>query len=460
MSAHELPFNVDAEQAVLGGLMLAPSALAKISDWLDEQAFFRRDDQLIYRAVCALSAKGDPVDAVTLADWFDDNDLGDLIGGPAYLIELANMTPSAANIVAYAEIVAEKAKLRSAVTAGESLVQAALAPGAEAGLVLAQAAHELAQLQASEQRGGLEPVRPIMKQWFHSLKERYEGGGKASGLPTPWHDLNKVIRGLQEGELTILAGRPNMGKSVLGLQIAIFCALRGIRTALFSLEMTHQQVMDRAVACVGGVDFEWLKSPDSASEEQWPRVTNAMTQIYEAPLLIDETPGLSAAQLEARVRRAHLQAPLGLIVIDHIHEMQIEGENENLEHARNARAIKRIAKSVGCASLALAQLNRKVEDRQDKRPRMSDLRGSGGLEEVADLILFAHREDYYDPGTHLKGLLEVMVAKGRDVKTGSSVHLLNRFDQMRAEDYDGFLPEPPEPVTKKSGWGRKARNDD
>lgn len=463
MSSRELPFNVEAEQAVLGGLMLAPDSLAKVGDWLDEGAFFRRDHQMIYRAIREMADKS-AVDAVTLSEWFDANALGDLIGGAAYLIELANMTPSAANIVAYAEIVAEKARLRSAVELGERLAGAALAVGADSRMVMSEAAHELAHLQADKQRGGLEAIRPVLKEWFQDLSARFDGGGAPSGLLTPWDDLNDAIGSMQPGSAIVLAGRPNMGKSIIGGQIGTHAATAlKRRTGIFSLEMTRNQFIGRSVACIGRIDYRWLQRPDSSNEEAWPRLTNAMAILNEAPLMIDETPSLSIEQVMARARRAHMQAPLDLIVVDHLHEMQIDADNENSEHARNVRQLKALGKEFGCPVLILAQLNRKVEDRPDKRPRMSDLRGSGGIEEAADLILFIYRDEYYNPESPDRGIVEISVAKGRDVQTGRVIKLLNRYDQMRAENYDPLLHEPYVPAEtkpQKSGWGRRRSNDD
>lgn len=459
-SPRDLPFNVEAEQAVLGGLMLAPDALAKIGDWLDETAFFRRDHQMIYRAIRELADKG-PIDPVTLSDWFELNGLGDLIGGAAYLIELANGTPSAANIDAYANIVAEKGRLRHAIMIGERLKGAALAPGAESRVVLAEAAHELAQLQVDTQRGALEPVRPMLVEWFQGLTERYNNGGARKGLPTPWVDLNRAIGAMEPGQLIILAARPSMGKTVLALQVALFTALRGIRTGYFSLEMTRQQLLDRAVACVGQVSYKWVKEPDQSSDEPWPRVTNAMALLRDAPLLIDETPSLSLAQVGARAQRAHMQAPLGLAVVDHLHEMFIDGEREDLEHGKNVRGLKALGKKLGCPMLVLAQLNRKLEERANKRPTMPDLRGSGAIEECGDLILFGYRDEYYNPESPDKGLVELIVGKGRDVEKGTVIKLISKFDQMRADDYDPLMHEPYIPATSNTqmsgGWRRKGQ---
>lgn len=451
------PHAIDAERAVIGALMLAPAAIAKIADWLGEADFFRRDHQMIYRAISDLAGSGAPCDAVTLGDWFDNSGLGDLVGGPSYLVELSNNTPSAANIVGYAEIVLEKARLRRAIEAGTALASAACERGAESSLVVTEAMHTLSQMQSTQQRGGLKAAKPMLQSWFADLSQRYSRGDVVIGLPTPWPELNKITHGLQAGELVVIAARPNMGKSVMGGQIAYHCAINGIRTAVFSLEMTEQQVMRRAVAALGGISHDWLMAPDQ-DESPWPRVTNAMQQLVEAPLLVDDTPALSIEQLQARARRAHLQAPIGLLVVDHLHEMKVDPRHEASDIGRNAQGLKALGKEFGCPVVALAQLNRSVAGRTDKRPTMTDLRSSGEIEQKADVIIFLHREDYYDPNTHLKGIVEAEIGKGRDVKTGAKVYLANRYDQMRLDDYNDFLPADPAAETKRHGGFRRGGN--
>lgn len=455
------PHAIDAEQAVLGGLMLAPGALAKIADWLAEDDFYRRDHRLIFRAITELSNRpGTLCDAVTMGDWFDANGLSEMIGGSSYLIELANNTASAANIVAYAEIVAEKSRLRRAIDVGTTLAESAWTRGAESGLVAADAMQAIAKLQATQQRGGLKAAKPMLRSWFQDLTERYNRGDAVMGMPTPWHQLDELTHGFQPGELVVIAARPNMGKSVMAGQLAAAAAIRGTRTALFSLEMTEKQVMRRAVACFGRIDHTWLMRPRD-DETAWQRVSTAVAMLNDAPLLVDDTPALTLVQLQARARRAHLQAPLGLIVVDHLHEMPVDDPKQEASGiGRNAQGLKALGKEFGCPVVVLAQLNRGLASRTDKRPAMSDLRSSGEIEQKADVILFLHREDYYDPKTHLRGLVEVIIGKGRDIPTGERIYLANRYDQMRLDDHEGLLPEPdpdPEPQAKRSGGFRARR---
>ncbi len=438
------PHDLVAEQAVLGGLMLSPESLSKVSDWLKESDFFRKDHRLIFRAVSELKRRGAPCDAVTLGDWFEANDLAQIIGGSSYLIELANATPSAANIVAYAEIVVEKSKLRALMATGNKMVAAASAKGAESQQVIGTAAHELAQMQASKLRGALEPVKEAMKCTQVELMARYLRGPGLLGQPWPWQGLNDCTKGLRDGVLYVVGARPSMGKSIFGLQVAVLTALRGNHVAFFSVEMGTQECMARAVACVAEIPHDWVENPakeDEDSEIFWARLADATQLIIDSPLQMDETPGITIDQMMARARRAHMQKPLRLVVVDHMHDMGIDPKREvRHEYGRIAQGAKTLAKELMCPVILLAQLNRSIAGRADKHPTMTDLRESGEIEQKADVILFLHREDYYDRDTHLQGVVEVIPAKGRNIRTGKPIALRNIFSQMRIADWEGTLP--------------------
>lgn len=445
------PHDIAAEQAVLGALMLAPESLAKISDWLAESDFYRADHRLIFRAVTALIGRGAPVDTVTMMDWFEANDLGELIGGAGYLIELNSATASAARIVAYAEIVSEKSRLRAAISAGTNLVESAWKRGADAEQVIGTATHELAQMHASKLRGGLEPTKVGMRRMQSELMERYKRGPALLGQPWPWQDLNHCTKGLRDGVLYIVGARPSMGKSIFGLQVALNNAMNGNNTAFFSVEMGADECMARAVACIGEIPHEWVESPndkDMDADFYWSRLSTATQRIIEAPLLIDETPAITRVQLMARARRAHMQKPLRLIVVDHMHDMAIDPKQARFEYGQIAQDGKTLAKEFKCPVILLAQLNRQSANRNDRHPNMTDLRESGEIEQKGDVILFLHREDYYDKNTHMKGIVEVIPAKGRNIKTGETILLKNIFSEMRMGDWLDGWPETPKPEGK------------
>lgn len=450
------PHDIAAEQAVLGALMLAPESLTKISDWIAEADFYRGDHRLIWRAITGLIERDSPVETLTLMDWFDANGLAESIGGSGYLIELNNATASAANIVAYAEIVVEKSRLRSVIGAGMRLTEGAWSRGADSQQIIATAAHELAQMHASKLRGGLEPAVVGMRRMQADLMERYQRGPALLGQPWPWAELNRCTKGLRDGELYVVGARPNMGKSVFALQAALHVALAGSRVAYFSVEMTADQCMARAVSCIGEIAHDWVENPaqdDIDAEFWWSKLNTATSQIIESPLLIDDTPAISIDQLMARARREHLKKPIRLVVVDHMHDMQLDPAREvRHEYGRITQGAKTLAKEFRCPVILLAQLNRASANRSDKRPTMTDLRESGEIEQKADVILFLHREDYHDPKTHLKGLVEVIVAKGRSIRTGGTIDLQNVFSEMRLADWDG-----PRPVPSESDYKPKPR---
>lgn len=450
MDSVRIPPNaVDAEQAVLGGLMLDPKALPRVAAILAEADFYRRDHQLIYRAILELAERRKPHDAVTLGDWFEANGLAEQIGGPGYLIELANTTPSAANIGAYAEIVRDKAMLRRLIEAGTGIVNDAFQPdGREVDEVLAEAAARIASVAPTAgARAGARDPKAAMKAWFEALQLRAEAPGRLVGLPTPWQRLNAITRGLRPGRLYVLAGRPSMGKSVLGIQLATFTACRGDRAALFSLEMTDEEVRERCVSLLQDVPQDWLTKPDD-DDAQWSRVTRAVATLVQAPLYVDDAAGLTADQIAYRALGMHLDAPLKLVVVDHLHELRIDPDRAVDSYGDACRRLKALAKEIDAPVLLIAQLNR-AAGVHVRRPTLTDLRASGRIEEVADGVLFIHRDDYYAAQegreSDRPGVIELIVAKGRGFRAGDTVYLRNRYDVARADDWDGPLPRPPEP---------------
>lgn len=448
------PHSIDAECAVLGGLMLSPESLPKVSDWLTESDFYRKDHRLVFRAVVTLIARGSPVDPVTMADWFESAGLSEHVG-LTYLINLADSTPSAANIVAYGEIVAEKSRLRAAIEAGVMLMEAAWAKGADSQQVLATAAHELSQMQVSKLRGGLESVKVGMRKMQTELMARYQQGQQLLGQPWPYKELNERTKGLRDSLVYIVAARPSMGKSVMGLQVAVNNALAGNHTALFSVEMSDEECMFRAVSCVGEVPHDWVESPNDSDPDAdmwWPRTTEAMQRITDAPLLIDATPAISIVQLMARARRVHLQKPLRLIVVDHMHDMKIDPKLARFEYGEIVQGGKTLAKEFKCPVIILAQLNRNLAARADKKPTLTDLREAGEIEQKADVVLLLHRDDYYDSESEMKGVVEVIMAKGRNIRTGEPVLLQNNFAMMRMDDWVG-----PRPVKSQSTFKPKSK---
>lgn len=441
------PQDVRAEQSVLGGLMLRAEAWPLVADLLVEDDFYRQDHALIWRAIKALAERKRPYDAVTLGDFLESKGFGEQVGRGAYLVELASTTPSAANIAAYAEIVGEKSRLRKMIELGTGLVNDGFQPeGREFAELLSDAQARMIELQPA-QRGGLRPVSESLPAWFERFCERYETGSQLTGLPTPWTGFNAVTHGLQPATLYLVAARPNMGKSVMGLNLSLFTALRGKTVGLFSLEMSEDDCHNRNVASLGKIPHDWIAAPTKDADENYhARMTAAIRDMRGMPLYIDDTPSLTVRQFEARARRMHQKHPIDLLVIDHIHDFKIDPKLARFELGAIAQVAKALAKEWHIPVVALAQLNRNVTGRADRRPTLGDLRESGELEQKGDVIAFLHREDYYDTPdrkTHLQGVVELHIAKGRNIRSGDRINLRQRFDEMRIDDWEGPFPQAP-----------------
>ena len=446
-----LPHNIDAERAVLGGLMLDANRIHDVSDWLTSGDFYRRDHALIFQAITEQAAKGQPVDPVTLADWFAGVELGQHVGGLAYLVDLAQTTPSAANVTAYAEIVVEKARLRRLAEAGARISEQALAPNARPSADVAAEAEAIIREMAPATVGGLVSGKTAIQAAYAAFADRYEGNADL-GLAWPWEGLTRACR-LVPGEVTLLAARPSVGKSALAFQVALHHFLWKLRTAVFSLEMPGSSVINRMLAAHSGVDYGWIRQPQDQDESNTARVGAAMRELAacEQYLRIDDTAGLMAPQIVARCRRDHLRNSLGLVIIDHLHELRLSGkQGEVIERPEALREFKRMAKELKVPVLCLAQLSR--AGATGAAPTLTDLRGSGGIEEVADTVLLLHRPDYYDPADR-PGLIEVHVAKARDGERGVVVNLQNDYRRMRALDWVGSLPAPQ--IKAAPRWGKK-----
>lgn len=444
------PMSVEAEQAVLGGVMLCANAWPDVDNLLVEQDFYRRDHQLIFRAIGELAKKRCPFDAVTLGEWFESMGLAELVAGGAYLIELASTTPSAANVRAYAQIVVDKAKLRQLIDAGTDMVNAAFQPdGRDTAELIGDAQAALIAIADDKSSNGPRDMKTVGIEWFEALQDRYFNPQRERGIVTPWRTLNALIDSMEPGHLVIGAGRPSMGKSAFAVNLATSCAMRAQpkRVLYFDLESTGRAIYNRAVASMMRVPLKFLRNPKGFEESQrhlrervrtegamwseadtetyWTRVTEGVRRLKASGLMIDDTPGLNIRQICARARRDYLREPFHLLVIDHLHLIPLPGKTrETVEIGHITAALKNLAKELNIVILLLSQLNRSVESRGDKRPTMADLRESGNIEQDADLILLLFRDDYYAgrEGRPSKSpdLLEIIVAKQREGEVGSA----------------------------------------
>ena len=408
------PQSVDAEQSVIGGLMLSPPRLPDVRAVLDEYDFYRRDHRLIYRSICELADKGQPFDAVTVGEWFEANGLGEQIGGTGYLIELASNTPSAANIGAYAEIVRERSRLRQIIEAGTDAVNDAFQPeGRTAGEVRDEAIRRLSEVRTEAEktvdtvRDGLRGMVEDMRRWYDD-----EGASVKFGIES----LDEITGGMEGGDLILIGARPSMGKTALALQVA---ALAG-RTLFVSMEMATRKLAARLTAHVGRLPYKWIRKPADAPEGALSRVTSASVEAGSLPILIFDR-RMSIGGFCALARKLHKEQPLALVVADHLDLfIRPNKRRDDQELGDITKELKALAKELGVPVVLLVQLNRGVEDRQDKRPVLRDIREAGGAEQDADIVVMLYRDEYYNPDSPHKGYAELIVRKARDGELGTA----------------------------------------
>ncbi len=421
------PHSVEAEQSLLGGLLLDNAAWDKIADIVDPSDFYRDDHRRIFLHIRKLVETGRPADVVTVFESIENANEVDQTGGLAYLGEIANATPSAANIRRYAEIVHERAVLRKLVTAGDEIAGAALNPaGRDVKSLLDLAEQKVFEIAESGQRStrGFQAITPLLGEVVERIELLYkrENPSDITGLATGFHDLDRMTSGLQPGDMIVVAGRPSMGKTAFALNIAEHVGMELKKpVAIFSLEMSGPQLAMRFLASAGRLDQTKIRT-GRLSDDDWEKMTVALGKLHEAPIHIDETGAINASDLRARARRLHRQCgPLSLIIIDYLQLMTAvkDGENRATEISEISRSIKALAKELQVPVIALSQLSRKVEERNDKRPLMSDLRESGAIEQDADIVLMMYREEYYKPDTTEKGVAEVIIGKHRNGPTGT-----------------------------------------
>ena len=432
------PHSVEAEQAVLGGLLLDNAAFDRVSGRLCDEDFYRRDHRLIFRGIAELVERSEPADAVTLADHLGQTGRLEDAGGLAYLGSLARDTPTAANIGAYADIVHERAVLRRLIEIGGEIAASAHdTQGATANQLIEAAEQRVFELaERGQRRTGVVTLKSILPATIDRIDTLYNAEGELTGVPTGFEKLDKMTAGLQAGDLIIVAGRPSMGKTSLAINMAEYAAIRHqVHTLVFSMEMSAEALAMRLISSIGGVNHSQLRAGTFADED-WSRINHAVSQMTRAPIYIDETPALTPGELRSRSRRLKREHGLGLIVIDYLQLMQVPGTKENraTEISEISRSVKALAKELKVPVIALSQLNRSVEQRQEKRPVMSDLRESGALEQDADVIAFIYREEVYDKDTPRRGIADIIIAKQRNGPIGD-FQLTFRGEHTRFENY-------------------------
>jgi replicative DNA helicase len=417
------PHSIDAEQSVLGGLMLDNRAWDQLVDRLRETDFYRHDHRLIYRVMNRLIEQNKPLDVLTISDTLRELHELEQAGGEVYLFELVNNTPSAANIVAYADIVRERSVLRQLIAVAGDIAESAFHSQGR-GIVELLDAAERSVFAISEQgaRGdGPVNVKEFLTKTMDRIDTLFHSQLAITGVPTGYQDFDDMTSGLQPSDLIIVAGRPSMGKTTFAMNIAENVAIKTrLPVLIFSMEMPGEAVVMRLLSSLCRIDQLRIRTGKLADED-WPRISSTVSMLSDAPLYIDDTPGLSPAEMRARARRlAKEHGQLGMIVVDYLQLMHVPGHNENrtAEISEISRSLKGLAKELKVPVVALSQLNRGLEQRADKRPVMSDLRESGAIEQDADLIVFIYRDEVYHEGSPDKGIAEIIIGKQRNGPIG------------------------------------------
>lgn len=442
------PNSVEAEQSVIGGLLLDNQAWDRIGDVIRADDFYRYDHRVIFEHIAKLIDSSRPADVVTVYEALQSSGKAQEVGGIAYLNTLATNTPSAANIRRYSEIVRDRAVLRRLITISDDICTAALNPqGKDTKAILDEAESKIFKIAEEGARGagGFQELQPVLGKLVERIDELYhrDSSSDITGISTGFADLDGRTSGLQPGDLIIVAGRPSMGKTAFSLNIGEHVAVEeGHAVAVFSMEMGATQLAMRLLGSVGRLDQHRLRT-GRLNDEDWPRLTHAVEKMQNAQLFIDETPALSPMEVRARCRRLARQCgQLGLVIIDYLQLMgsSSPGENRATEISEISRSLKGLAKELNCPVIALSQLNRSLEQRPNKRPVMSDLRESGAIEQDADVILFIYRDEVYNPDSPDKGTAEIIIGKQRNGPIGTiRVTFLGQYTKF--ENYAGPQPE-------------------
>ena len=437
------PHSAEAERSLLGGLMLDERAWDNVADVVVADYFYRADHRHIFSAIASLAERDQPADAVTVRDYLEQLGQLESAGGAEYLARIVEDTSSAANIRAYAEIVRDKALLRRLIEVGGDISASAYeTEGRRASELVDLAEQRVFEIADQGARGrGFASLRQILPATIDRLDVLSHSEGDITGISTGFTEMDRMTAGLQPGELIIVAGRPSMGKTTLAINIAENAAIaQKVPTAVFSMEMSAEQLTFRMIGSIGRVNQQRLRT-GRLSDDDWTRIDSAVSMMSNVPIFIDDSAGLSPTEVRARARRLKREHGLGMIVIDYLQLMQVTGNTENraTEISEISRGLKALAKELEVPVIALSQLNRSVEQRNDKKPVMSDLRESGAIEQDADLIVFIYREEVYQPDTARKGIADIIIGKQRNGPVGE-FHLtflgeFTKFENLVAEDY-------------------------
>jgi replicative DNA helicase len=438
------PQNLEAETSVLGAVLLENEALNRVLEILTEDDFYREAHRRIFSAILHLYEHSEPVDLITLSEVLKTRGDLDPVGGVEYLNSLVNGVPTAANISYYAKIIKEKAILRKLINRATEIVSQSYSNSGDVDEFIDQAERTIFEISEDRVRPSFYPIKDLIKSSFKTIERLYEKRQLITGVPTGFQRLDELTSGLQPADLIIIAGRPSMGKTAFALNIAQHASVRATTpAAIFSLEMSKEQLALRMLCSEAKVDAHRLRG-GFLSEADWPKLTRAAGSLSEAPLFIDDTPGLSALEMRAKARRLKIEHNLGLVIVDYLQLMRgrASADSREQEISDISRSLKALAKELSIPVIALSQLNRRVEERGDKRPQLSDLRESGAIEQDADVILFLYRDEVYNKSEENRGKAEIIIGKQRNGPTDkvdlAFLDKYTRFENLSGLKEDGY----------------------
>ncbi len=415
------PYNLEAEQSVLGAMLLDKDAVSTAAEILKKEDFYRENHREIFEAIMSLFDQAQPIDIITVSEKLNLKDVLESVGGLDYLSYIVNQVPTTANTRYYSKIVEEKSVLRKLIKASSEIMNLSYHANEEVASILDIAEKSVFDILQKRNLQGVLPVKDVLIDAFNRLEEIYNNKGAITGLPTGFLDLDNKTAGLQKSDLILIAARPAMGKTAFAMNIGQYVAIKKkVPVAIFSLEMSAEQLVNRLMCSEAMVDNQKMKT-GKLEDDDWKKFARAMGPMSEAPIFIDDTPGITATDIRAKCRRLKLEKGLGLIIIDYLQLVEGRGRRENRQQEITdiSRSLKILAKEIDVPVITLSQLSRAPEQRADHRPILSDLRESGAIEQDADLVMFLYRDDYYDPDSEKKNIAEVIIAKSRHGSTGS-----------------------------------------
>jgi len=416
-----VPHNVEAEEAVLGSLLIDPEALFRVSPFLKSDDFYLQKNGWIYESILALHERREPIDFVTLCDELERQEKLEEIGGAAYVTHLINAVPSAIHVEAYGHIVEHSAIRRRLINAASQIARLAYQEDEDINQAVDRAEQTLFSVSQRRITRDLTPVQDVIRRYYDRIEYLYDHRDEPLGVPTGFVDLDRLLGGLQRSDLILIAARPSVGKTSLGISIARHAANLGQHVAIFSLEMSSEQVVQRMVSAETGIDAQRLRLGD-LREDEWPLFVRATGRLSDLPLYIDDTPSISVLQMRTKARRLHAEHGIDLILVDYLQLMTTDdrrNESRVQEVSYISRSLKGLARELDVPLVGLSQLSRAVEQRSDKRPILADLRASGSLEQDADVVMFIYRDELYNPETEDQNIAEIIIAKHRNGPTGT-----------------------------------------